>query len=121
MTQVFETEFQQFHNHVGEHSEDWRVVIRANFIMKGSTGMTLVANGAILIKAEYLFVRNRSSGNNNGNRCVKIKQNESEVGSEMLLVSDSFYTLHIMPIEFETRHLRTLQYQDLHNMFIRYM
>ena len=37
--------------------------------------------------------------------CGVFKQNESEVGSDMLLVSDDFYTSNIMSVGFETRHL----------------
>ena len=37
-------------------------------------------------------------------KCVVIKQNESEVGNDMLLVSDNLYTSN-MSIDFETRHL----------------
>ena len=36
-----------------------------------------------------------------------IDQNESEVGNDMLLVSDYFYASKRMSIEFETRHLWT--------------
>ncbi len=36
--------------------------------------------------------------------CEVIKQNESEVGSDMLLVSSYFYTSKYVPIQFETRH-----------------
>ena len=38
---------------------------------------------------------------------VAIKQNESKVSNDTLLVSDYFYTLNTMQIDFETRHFRT--------------
>ena len=41
-------------------------------------------------------------------------QNESEVGSDMLLVSGNCYTLNIMSIEFETDTCEPLQYLGLH-------
>ena len=36
---------------------------------------------------------------------IMIKQCESEIGSDMLLVSESFHTSNIMSIEFESRNL----------------
>ncbi len=53
------------------------------------------------------------------NKCVVTKRNESEVGSDMLLVSYYFCSSNIMSIQLETRHLWILQYQCLHNMVIR--
>ena len=38
---------------------------------------------------------------------IVIKQDQPEVGSNMLLVSDYFLYFDIMSIEFKTRHLRT--------------
>ena len=49
-------------------------------------------------------------------KCDMIKQNESEVYSDMLLVSDYIKPWNIISIEFETRHLWTLQYLGLHNI-----
>ena len=40
-----------------------------------------------------------------GQICDAIKQNESEVGSDMLLFSDYFHTANIPQKNLETRHL----------------
>ncbi len=53
--------------------------------------------------------------------CDVIKQNESKVDNDMLLVSYYFYTLNSCEKNVKQDTCGTLKYQGLHNIFIRYV